>query len=193
MNSDEIIKKQQEHFKKISTNFSKTDVNYITSKSNFREKILELFTVRRTQRKKLMLLGTISYGLVFRKYEIDDKYPMSTWVLFSPMSKINENPAILQQTYDKVCEIINNKKCGKKYRKLKVMMTENYTEPRYFMVPPEICGDNLIYLSHVYLWKAKIPSFKLGLNLFFIDKSVSKDIMYVPEKYWVEEYKKFYL
>lgn len=192
MKFNDVINDQRNYFKRISNSFNKEDIKYQTSRSNFKEKKLGFLTRAYYQRKNLLFLGNIVYCLTFKKHELNSNFPISTWVLFSPNSQIDKNPAILAKTLQKL-EIFLNDKSNKKYHKLRVMLTENYSEPRYFLIPEEFSEGKIVYLSHCYFWREKIPDFKLGFNLIFMNQNVSKEIMYVVEKSWTSDYKKYYL
>jgi len=194
MDYQKLILDQRKSFNEQCKSFLKEDFKYATNKAKFNEKRVGVFTRAYYKRKKLIQLGTLTYGYVFRiREQNSSSQPTSTWLLFSPQAHFEKNPAIYEKTMQNISKIAESRVVEKKYKRLKIMISEPYAEPSYFPVPAEFCDNNILYISHVYYWKEKNPHFHLGITPIFISQNITKEIIYLPERYWTNELKDFLL
>lgn len=190
MDYKKIIDNQRNYFRDLSNKFLKEDFRYVTNKSNFNEKRVGVFSRAYYKRKKLVQIGTLTYGYVFRIRDNQSKSnPISTWVVFSPEVFFEKNPAEFEYIAQNLNKITSTQKPEKRHRKLKIMVTEPYAEPKYFKVPLELSNNHIVYISHVYYWRDKNPNLKLGMIPIFISENITKEIIYLPERYWIDEMK----
>lgn len=191
MDYQKILIEQRQYFNELSKNFLKEDFKFVTNKNTFTEKRVGVFTRQYYKRKKLIQIGSIIYGYVIRiRDEQNESHPVSSWVLFSPQSEFEKNPANYEQTMQNLNKIIESEKVERKYKRLKILLCEPYAEPCYFELPKEFTNGDIAYLSHAYFWKSRNPNLKPGLAPIFINQNISKEVIYLPEKYWTDQLKK---
>lgn len=184
-----LLNEQRSAFKELSKNFLKEDFNFLTNKQGFNQKRIGVFTRNYYKRKKLVQLGTLTYGYVLRIRDNGSQTnPISTWVLFSPSNEYEKNPAKYEKTLQNIDKILNSPNINKKYKRLKIMLTESLAEPVYFPVPDELSDGDVVYISHVYYWRTKNPNMRPGLMPIFISQNISKEILYLPERYWTDNF-----
>jgi hypothetical protein len=73
------------------------------------------------------------------------------------------------------------------------LITEYLSDCSYVEIPSSLTGGELVYLSIIYRHLDLNPEFHLGLNLIIANQSISSEVIYLPEKYWEESFKKAYL
>jgi len=175
---------------------SKDDIAFIGNKRTLRGKLLGFMTSAYYKRTKLIERGDIIYAYVFKEWSNDvqgedPQHP--TWMVFSPSKKLNDDPTKLKEIADKLQTIVGEDVKTKRLKTLKNIVKEPLSDASYFELPPEYdCGE-LAYLSVVYVIADLMPCFHLGYNLIVANQSVSKEVLYLPPKYWTEDYSKMYL
>ena len=146
-------------------------------------------------REKLFNTGNIFYALSYKEYHEhaeQDKKMFPVWVLFSPSTKIDENPHLLEKVKDNLDQLLLDKELAKKYHHLLTMYSDNLAEPKYYKVPDEFSPDFDCYICLTNLIQSRFPVFHLGINLVIANKKVSNEIHYLPYVYWTEEFLKQY-
>lgn len=133
-------------------------------------------------------------GYVIRFWEKNDVnvglHPV--WILYSPQKKFVENPDVYLKIIDNIEELRAKKKYDKKLRAIKNALFEPYADAEMLELPPELANGGLVYLSIIYRYKETMPDLRLGPNLVIVNPSVSKEILFLPRKYWVAEWEGFY-
>lgn len=191
MDFESLLNNQRKSYFALAKNFVKEDIQYITNKANFNEKKVDVFRRRYYQRKKLVTIGPIIYGYVIRVIDdFDNRKPQFSWVIFSPMSEYEKNPANYEKVMQNLNKIIESQSIPKAYKRLKIMLSEKYSEPQYFQIPIELTEGKIVYLSFVNFWRNKNPNLKPGIIPIFMNQTISKEILYLPEKYWIDDIKK---
>lgn len=144
-------------------------------------------------RNLLIKSGQLLPGYVFRSWSGNgsNKNYHPFWVLFSPSSKVFENPSILRD----IAHTINNlgdfggAVLNKKFIKL---LNEPLSDASYFLVPEELTNGKLVYVSIVYLPPMVGEKLVFGYNPFIINKEISNEIIFLPDIFWDEEFKDAY-
>jgi hypothetical protein len=175
--------------------FDSSEVAYLANKDTFKGKRLGFLTHAYYQREKLIRNSEIYLAYVFQSWsnavsEKDDTYP--TWMLFSPERALNENPAILKDIVAKVQSIRDVKVTEKNEKTLQNYLKEYLSDVSYFVIPDSYSLGHFVYLSIVYLPAQRVSFFHLGVNLILANPSFSKEVLYLPEKYWPSDYKTDY-
>ena len=195
MDYSAVLNETRENFYKKRELFSKVELNYVAGKNNLRNRMLGFLTFDYYKRSRLIKSGEIFYGYVFRTYfdSLNEDKPTATWLLFSPTKEFNDNPELYLSINDNIVDFISKGKPKNKLKKLYNLLTPELAEPVYYELPSELADNKLVYLSFTYLRKFQVPAFRPGINLFIAAKNISKEILYLPMDYWVDEYKEYYL
>jgi len=169
---------------------------YIGNKATLRGKMLGFLTSSYYKRTKLIEQGSVSYAYVFKEWSNDvqgedPQHP--TWMVFSPASKFNEHPEKLKQISERLQGLAKEESVPKGLKVLRNLIVEPLSDASYFEIPPEYSDGELAYLSIVYVIASLVPCFHLGLNLILANRSVSKEVLYLPSTYWSDEYSTAYL
>ena len=172
------------------------EIAYIGNKASLRGKMLGFLTGPYYKRTKLIENGEISYAYVFKEWSNDvqgedPQHP--TWMVFSPVRKLNENPEKLKEIAANLQGLALDKNCPKDLRVLRNLIVEPLSDTSYFEIPPEYTNGELAYLSIVYVISSLVPCFHLGLNLILANQSVSKEVLYLPTAYWSDDFSTAYL
>ena len=195
MLNKQIITEVREKFRLKQGSFTKDEMKYNANKDTFKGKITGFLTLEYYQREKLFNTGNIFYALSYKEYHEHaekDKKMFPVWVLFSPSTKIDENPHLLEKVKDNLDQLLLDKELAKKYHHLLMMYSDNLAEPKYYKVPDEFSPDFDCYICLTNLIQSRFPVFHLGINLVIANKKVSNEFHYLPYVYWTEEFLKQY-
>lgn len=182
MNNDWLLKR---------ASLSKEEISYISDKDSFRGKIHDCFTLRYHKRSELIKGSSLVYGYAFKSWTNEDiamAYRYPSWVLFSPSKEVNDNPLLLQKTAQNLLKM----ELTKENKTLYNLVHEPLSDTSYFEIPSIYSEGKLVYLSVIYLEAHLNPDFKLGVNLLLMAPSISKEVIYLPTKYFSSEYKEEY-
>jgi len=185
INSDWLLKR---------ASFNKEDLAYLAYQDTFRHRLEGFMTRVYYQRKRMLSQSNLFLAYVFQDYSNDfnsGSYP--TWLLFSPASEVNQNPALLKETATKVLSIKGRKDLSKEDETLRKLVEEPLSDCSFVEIPSSLSGNHLVYLSIVYVHPERIPSFHLGLALICSAPSLSKEVLYLPLKFYPDELKNAYI
>lgn len=195
MDDEELLRKINTNFSEKRLSLNKQDLLFLSGKQNYFGKIHGVFTRDYWKRETLIKAGEIYYAYTFKTYigdfNIERAYP--SWILFSPQNEIQKNPKIYRQIAVKMQEVLKNlKKLKGNEKTLKNILKSDLEEPHYFEIPAPYNLGYLCYLSICYVRPHHFFNFKMGINLVIARQTISKEIIYLPELYWIEEYKAKY-
>jgi hypothetical protein len=195
MDYSSFIQKANADWLEKRTAFTKEDIRYIANKDTLRGRMNGFLTLPYYRREKLIRGSEIYFAFVFQDWANDlsetaPTYP--TWLLFSPERKVQENPSLLRDISLKVQSIRDATPFSKEEKKLKSLVVEQLSDVSYFEIPAAYSCGELAYLSVVYRQTRLVPFFRLGLNLILANPVVSKEVLYLPERYWPEDYQNAY-
>jgi hypothetical protein len=174
---------------------SKGDLAYLAYQDSFRHRLEGFLTRSYYQRKKMILTSEIFYGYAFQDWRNDEsgfanEYP--TWVLFSPSKEVNQNPILFLKIAANLQSIKEKKDLAKEEKALQKLLVEPLSDCAFQEIPLSLSLGKLVYLSIVYIHLDRVPFFRLGLNLLLSSPSVSKEVCYLPTKYWPKELENAY-
>lgn len=191
----QLLKDINTKFDEKRITFSKDDRDFNSGRDNRFGRLQGVFTRDYWKRDELFRVGEIFYAYTFKAYvnEMSFERPYPTWILFSPHHLIQENPNFYRDISSKIREIITKKgKLNRKEKIIKSVFESNYEEPHYLEIPDPYNLGYLCYISICYVKPNHFSDFHPGINLVVAAKTVSKEIVYLPELYWNEEYKNMY-
>ncbi len=190
------LEELNDHFRTASLSFEANDWKYLAGKDTPRGRMLGFLTPEYYQREKLWHTGVIVWAYAFRSYMDnaatagDRAFP--SWVLFSPTSPFQNDPTLYYPILKKLNAFLNRKPKNKVERTLKIVLEGELSEPQYLEVPTEFTDGKLVYLSMVYVRPTHLPAFHLGVLPLMINKNVTHEVMYVPDRYWTETFRTLY-
>lgn len=194
MYNQDVLNKINEEFNKKRLLFTKEEMNYNSGRNTRSGFLHGIFSSSYWHRDRLIKNGSIIYGWTFKSYMNDftgtKGYP--TWVLFSPSSCFQQDPSLYEKIYDKTKEILMTKPKTKKEKHLKSILENNLDEPTYFEIPEPYNLGYLCFISVCYVRPYHFSNFHLGVNLIISALEISKEIVYLPQQYWSEEFKETY-
>lgn len=190
----ELFDTLSNHWKNRQKDLDKNDVSYIAYKDTFRHAMRGFLTGSYYKRNRLIKEGDLVYGYVFKTWSNDptnqSDYP--TWVLFSPSLEVSKNPAVFARISAKLQDLTKEDD-DKKYRKLRNLIIEPLSECDYFEIPEEFTEGAVVYLSIIYLHVNQITNFHMGLNPLLMSRGISKEVIYLPDRFWPGEFYEAYL
>lgn len=194
MDYQKVLQEIRRNFEQKKLFFTDEDHKFNTSRNYWQGMIHGVFTRAYHKRKDLFIRGHIIYGMSIKSYLTGDapNHDYSTWVIFSPQIAFEENPLKYYEIADKLNAFLDRKPNNATEQRLKMILEGELSEPQYFELPSDLTNGSLVFLSGCFVRTRHSPSFRLGINLIIIEKTVSKEIVYLPERYFSEDYKKYY-
>lgn len=189
-----LLEEQRAAYKEKSILFSKDEIKYITGKDTMKGKLTGFLTTAYHQRGKVVKFGEIFYGYVFEEYNStlsDNSSPLS-YVLFSPEQKIMENPNVYKKIADNLRDFSKKELLSKKEKQLQNLLVTPLASAPFEELPTSLSEGHLVFFLKMYRKRNFAYSFNLGLNLFVANLAISKRILYLPERYMTETFKKAY-
>lgn len=174
---------------------SKSDIKYIEGRTDFRSTLQGFLTRDYYQRSKVIKQGEIVYGYAFQDWTNDVtklKHDYPVWVLSSPSSEVNQNPTIYREIIKNIEDLKRKSDLLEEENKFLNLIKKPLSDAKMVELPSSINNGKLIYLSIVYRRLNNAPSFHLGLNLYLMCPSVSKELLFLPLKYCSEDYRQGY-
>jgi hypothetical protein len=173
----------------------KEEIAFVAGKDSFRGRLRGFLTHAYYQRTSLIKTSEIYLAYVFQSWTNDveqkgDSYP--TWLLFSPEKEMNQNPILFKEISAKLLSLKESKEISKDEKELQKYLQEYLSDVSYFELPHSCSLNHFVYLSIVDVPLLRVPNFHLGLNLILANPSVSKEVLYLPEKEWPEDFLKAY-
>ncbi len=184
-----------EHWKKRQPALDREEKRLIAGKDTFRNRLRGFLTIAYYRRDRLVEQGDVVLGLVFREWRGN---PMETgncfrdWVLFSPSTEVSLDPSILVKTADALLNAQEKAPKNRKELRFHDAMSKPLSDAAYLEVPPEITDGKLIYLSIIERPYSPSSDFRLGLWPFLVNRSISREILLLPARFWPEEQLKAY-
>lgn len=193
MNYLALLEEQRKFYKEKCPFFTDDEIKFISGKDTFKGKLTGFLTKEYYQREKLIKFGDISYGYVFQEFYANSNDSSDlTWILFSPEQKLAENPLIFKKVTENIRDFLKKENLNKKEKQLKTMLFEPLASAPFEELPSDISEGHLIYFIKMYRKRSFAYSFNLGLNLFIANLAISKQLLYLPERYMTETFKKAY-
>lgn len=190
----ELYHRLNERWEETRAALSKEDIAYLANKDTLRGKMLGFLTWNYYKRSRLLSSSNLFFAYVFQNYSnslsSESDYP--TWLLFSPSSAINENPTILKNICAKLQLIKNEKPVAQDLKETQKLLVEYLSDVSYFELPSSVSEGSLVFLSIIDVHPRLNPNFRMGLNLILASPSVSKEVLYLPERFFLEDYKDAY-
>jgi len=195
MINEVMLKTLNEKYQTVAFTFEKKDYLFLEGKDTARGRMLGFLTADYWKREQLWKTGTIVWGYVFKMILTPSNDPSraySSWVLFSPSKQFVETPELYFEILGRLNFLETEKPKNSKIRKLKTAMYEDLSEPEYLEIPEPYANGNLVYLSTVYVRPQHVFDLHLGYIPLMISPLVTKEVMYLPEKYWTDEFRSEY-
>ncbi len=185
-----------EHYFEATLTFDKDTWKFLSGKDTPRGRMLGFLTPEYYKREKLWQTGTIVWGYAFKSYMdnamTSGERVFPSWVLFSPTTPFQEDPTLYYPILEKLTAFLAKKPKKKAERALKIALEGELSEPQYMEIPTEFTDGKLVFLSMVYVRPTHLPGFHLGVLPLMINKTVTSEVMYVPDRFWTEEFKAHY-
>lgn len=190
----EKLKAISERYAQLKAQFSKEDIAYIANKDTPRGRMLGFLTSDYYRRESLIKEGSIVYGYTIRTYKIEQTMDRlyASWLLFSPSKTINEQPNILLNILENIERIQEKKTLTSQERQIKNSLTGDLSEPKYLEIPSPYNEGHLVYLQYCEVKPHHTPNLNLGLNFIIIAPAKSKEVIYLPNRYFHDVFKDDY-
>lgn len=180
MNLLELKEKENAHFAKFKANLSKEDRLLLTCKNSFTNRKIDFLKPYYYKRNKLVDQGEIGLIYCFKEYEFEPDCPISKVIaLFSLSSQVEEKDYIkAKKELDKIT--------SKNNKKLYQLLNNKYSDFLYLSIEKET-GLKDGYISMITRYKSIIPNFTLGIQPALMSRSISKEIIILPNKFRYKE------
>ena len=184
MENKETLKKINSIYHELVGTLDKRDISFIAGKDTLRNKMLNIGRASYFKREKLISNGELLYGLSFMANNPvkESDRPYASHVVFSYEQLFKTSPFLYQNYIDLFIQFLENNQ-SMKYKKMHNILFSDMAEPSYFLIPPELVDNHILYISLVYVRPFSNPDFKLGINLIIANSLVSKEIIYLPTMY----------
>ncbi len=190
----ELLKSLNEDFANKRIDFTPLDREFNAGKNYRLGKLHGLFSRGYRKRDELFSFGEIIYALTFKSFinEFSQDKNFPSWVIFSPSKDLQNNPRFYYDIATKLEEVTLKKKPNKIEKRLQQILLSNVEEPNYLEIPEPYNLGYLAYISICYVRPPHIANFKPGINLILMARKTTDEVMYLPDRYWSEEYKDEY-
>lgn len=189
-----LLEQERKSFSERQPLLTKEDVKYISGKDSFKGKVTGFLTRRYYQKEKLIRNGELFYGYVFSTWNLSTDWdsPMIFYILFSPERKIMENPQIYKEIHKNLQVFLENKPKSKNEKRLWNLLKTPMADAPFEEILFSLTDGHVIYFCKLIQKQNFAISFYLGLNLFIANPTISKQILFLPERYETEEFRKLY-
>jgi len=189
-----LLENERKSFLEKQPLFTKEDLKFISGKDTFKGKLTGFLNKNYYQREKLIRNGELFYGYVFSFWRQSTNWdsPAIFYILFSPERKIMENPFIFKKIHENLQVFLENKPQNKKERYLWNLLKNPLADAPFEEIPFSLTDGHVAYFSKLIKKQNFAISFHLGLNLIIANPTISKQILFLPEKYVTENFRKLY-
>ncbi len=194
INFHELLEQERAEFQKKQPSLTKDDIKYISGKDTFKGKFTGFLTRAYYQKEKVIRTGELFYGYVFSEWDMNSNKdsPVISYVLFSPERNLAEKPSIFKKIVENLQQFNDISPKDRKSKKLKNLIENPLSEAPYEEVPTTLSEGHIVFFCKTFRNRSFEYSFNLGLNLFIVNPTISKQILYLPERYMTETFKKLY-
>lgn len=182
-NKKEYLDSFNKNYRELLPSFTNVYLAHLQGKDNFKSKLFKVFTKGYYSRKKLISNGAIIYGYTFRinNFDVEKSSHLGTWVMFSPEIYFREQPEEYEKLYFKIMKELESSNSYKDKRLIKVVKA-TYNEPSYIKIPSSYCDNHIVYISYVDQYISLNKYINNGINLIYINPSITREILYVSEE-----------
>jgi len=190
----ELLDASQALFAAQQSEFDKQTINFLTRKETLKDRLHGFLTRGYYQREKLVREGILLWAYTFKTFlpRATSNETFFSWALFSPELLFEEKPKLLEKIVQNLQQLVDKKPHSFTERKLFNAVNAEVAEPKYFMLPSEIAEGHMVYLQYIEVFPDQILDFKLGYNLIIVLPSKTKEVMYLPRRYWSDNYRNLY-
>ena len=171
-------------FVKKRSEMNDKQIDAILGFDSRKDKILSLFSIRYRPAKKLINEGVLVYVYIYKiSYFLNNNSNyFKSWVLFSPSLKYEENPAEYRKISAKLDYFF--KSHDKKYKKIIRQLENNENDFSLFELPFDYFKEK-VFVSTIYTKEKVNPTLKVGVNICLLNRKISKNIIFLPEKFYI--------
>lgn len=176
---------QRDDYVRLLPTLTKQEFAFLAGKDSFHGKCFGFLTRAYYQRSRLLREGQLVYGYAFKAWTntTDSSKTFPSWVIFSPEDIFSINPNLYAELADKIQLLCDSEVKDRDLKKFKALLTEELADPCYVRVPDRYSDGHLVYMSTIYVRPNQLPIFRLGLSIIIMNPNVSKEVLYLPQKY----------
>ncbi len=193
MDYKKAIVEQRDNYSHLVNSMSKQEFSFLAGKDTFRGKCFGFLTKQYYQRTRLLREGQLVYGYAFKAWtnDMDPSRTFPSWVLFSPEEIFSYDPDVYIQIANNIQKLCDGEakedNKNKELKKFKSALIEELSDPNYVKVPTQFSEGHLVYMSTIYVRPNQLPIFRLGLSVIIMNPNISKEVLYLPQKYMTKE------
>jgi hypothetical protein len=171
------------HYAVLRKTFTKEDILRYISRTTLKDRMINFMSRSHYKRKELFIYGAIMYVYTFKINNFDPIYGnyTDTWVLYSPDIDFRKDPNLYKEISAKLNDFLDDK-LPYKNKKLRSAIASIENSYMYQPLPKEISDKYEVYYNNVLCDNRLCKNIELGLNLAFSNKSLSKEMIYVPDE-----------
>lgn len=178
----DLLNELNAKYEKIKFSFSKQQIKHYVAKDFAVGMFNKIFYPSYYKREKLVKFGAIQYVFTFRitdfTFETSELIP--TWILYSPNLEFRKDPKLYFDIAKRINSFINGE-LNYKNKKLLSSLLSDENNYQYYQLPKEIVGNCTVFYSLVYKNMHTNYFLDIGINFAFVNRNISKEIIYVPE------------
>lgn len=180
-----ILVEQREDYAHLLPTLTKQEFSFLAGKDSFHGKCFGFLTRAYYQRSRLLKEGQLVYGYAFKAWTntSDSTKTFPSWVIFSPEDTFACDPNLYIGLADKIQSLCDSEIKDKELKKFKALLMEELADPCYVKVPDKYSEGHIVYMSTIYVRPNQLPIFRLGLSIIIMNPNVSKEVLYLPQKY----------
>lgn len=184
MINSHTLEKVSQHFAFKRMTFDVKEYNFILNRETVRTRLIDFLSKDYYQRKKLVDEGFIGACYTYRINYSDGKDKNHRSVaLFAP----NLNLMIDQDFFLRILSNIEKLRLEKKktFKQRKFLNYFDLTDakPQYYKLDESLTEGKRVYLQYIELIPLLNPNLQIGLNYVLYAPLITKELLYIPEKF----------
>ena len=187
-----LCEEAERNFQKEAPLASGRLLSFLLNRTSARTRLLGFMTKPYWTRKRLIKEGKVVFGYAFREWDFGEhslEHPV--WIVHSPSRKAMDNPEILKSAAELLMKKEEWPAIGKKESAMLAHALEPLARP-LFLPLPDSFGAVPFFLSVLDWVPAHVHELRLGLNLIVQNPSVSKESLFLMERYFPEGWRDAY-
>jgi len=184
MITSETLEKTSDNFSYQRMLFKKEDFAFILNREKIVSRFNDFLTRAYYQRKRLVEEGFVGVCFTYKiNYSENQTKNHRTFALFCPSKSIMVDESFFVRVIHNIEDLLTTKGLTYKQKKLVNYYRLVDAKPRYYKLDKSLTEGKIVYLQYIELISNLNQDLKPGLNYVLYAPFVSKELLYLPNKY----------
>jgi len=184
MITSETLEKTSDNFSYQRMLFKKEDFAYILNREKTLNKFTDFLTRAYYQRKRLVEDGFVGVCFTYKiNYSEGQAKNHRTFAFFCPSKSVMVDEGFFVRVIHNIENLLKTKGLTYKQKRLINYYRLVDAKPRYYKLDKSLTEGKIVYLQYIELISNLNPDLKPGLNYVLYAPFISKELLYLPNKY----------